>query len=459
MSGNIRNMTEGKPGKLILSFALPLMFGNIFQQLYTVMDTLIVGRALGVNALAALGAADWLNWMILGIITGFTQGFSILISQEFGARNMERLRKVIGNSIVLAISCSVLLLAGSELIAHPVLIFLDTPEDVLPISLTYLRIMFAGAPIVMAYNMLASILRALGDGKTPLKAMLIASVVNIVLDLFFVIVLKTGVGGAAIATLIAQVLASVICLRAILRTDILKLEQKHFKPDASLCRKLIYLGTPMAAQNTIIAVGGLIVQSIVNGYGVLFIAGFTATNKLYGILEIAATSYGYSMTTYVGQNLGAGNWERIRRGVHSAALIAFVTSLVISVSMLLFGRFLVGSFITGTPEETLAATNIAYHYLTIMSLLLSILYILHLYRAALQGMGNTLMPMVSGIAEFIMRTLAALLLPRMIGQDGIFYAEVLAWVGADIILLAAYYRIMAKHRHKENVLLPEVLDD
>lgn len=446
MSRNIKNMTEGRPGKLILSFAIPLMFGNIFQQLYTVMDTLIVGRILGVKALAALGASDWLNWMILGIITGFAQGFSILIAQEFGARHEERLKKVIGNAVILSAVFAVLLTVGSQWAAKPVLRFLDTPGDVLPSSLIYLRIMFAGVPIVMAYNLLASILRALGDGKTPLRAMLAASVVNIGLDVLFVAGFHTGVGGAAAATLLAQALASLICLKAILKTEVLHLNKKHFRPDRSLIIKLTALGTPMAFQNTIIAVGGLVVQSIVNSYGVLFIAGFTATNKMYGILEVAATSYGYAMTTYVGQNLGAGRFDRIRKGVRSATVIALVTSIVISACMLLFGRALVGSFITGSPSEIQTATDIAYHYLSIMSWLLSILYLLHLYRSALQGMSDTVMPMVSGIAEFLMRTLSALLLPHALGQEGIFYAEILAWIGADIILLPTYFYRITRHR-------------
>ena len=446
MSKNIKNMTEGRPGKLILAFALPLMFGNIFQQLYTVMDTLIVGRVLGVKALAALGASDWLNWMILGIITGFTQGFSILMAQEFGAQHHERLKKVIGNSVILSIFFAVLLTAVSQAAAAPILRFLGTPEDVLPISLAYLRIMFAGVPIVMAYNLLASILRALGDGKTPLRAMLAASVVNIGLDILFVAGLHTGVGGAAAATLLAQTLAALICLRAIMKTEVLNLKREHFRLDRPLCTKLTALGTPMAAQNTIIAVGGLVVQSIVNSYGVLFIAGFTATNKLYGILEVAATSYGYAMTTYTGQNLGAGRWDRIRHGVRSATFIAVITSMVISACMLLFGRLLVGSFITGTPSEIQTATDIAYHYLSIMSWPLSILYLLHLYRSALQGMGDTVMPMVSGIAEFLMRTLSALLLPRLFGQEGIFYAEILAWAGADVILLTTYFKRISRHK-------------
>ena len=438
MSKSTQVMTAGKPWKLILGLALPLMFGNIFQQLYTVVDTMVVGRILGVQALAALGASDWLNWMILGMVSGFAQGFCILAAQKFGAGKTEELREAVGASVTLSVISAVVIEVAAQALVTPLLRLLDTPADILPTALLYLRILFAGIPIVMAYNLLASLLRALGDGRTPLQAMVVASILNILLDILFVAGFHMGVGGAAAATLIAQAVASLYCLRVILRLEILRIRPAHLRPDRRLVWQLFALGTPMAAQNTIIAIG-LVIQSIVNGYGVIFIAGYTATNKLYGILEIAATSYGYAMVTYVGQNLGAGLGDRIRKGVRHAVGIALATSVVIAVVMLLAGRILVGSFIKGTPQETAAATDIAYHYLVIMSVFLPILYLLHLYRSSLQGMGDTVLPMVSGIAEFVMRTGSALTLPRLLGQEGIFYAEILAWVGADMILITAYY--------------------
>ena len=205
---------------------------------------------------------------------------------------------------------------------------------------------------------------------------------------------------------------------------------------------MFILGLPMAFQNSIISIGGMIVQTVVNGFGVIFIAGFTATNKLYGILEIAATSYGYAMTTYVGQNMGAGEYARIRKGVRAALLVAMVTSAVIAICMLVFGRGILGFFLSGEKQVVDQAMTIAYRYLAIMSICLPILYLLHIIRSALQGMGNTVLPMASGIAEFVMRALAALLFPRVIGERGIFYAEVTAWAGADVILVCSYFLIL-----------------
>lgn len=440
----IQSMTQGRPAKLIFTFAIPLMLGNVCQQLYTVVDTAIVGQALGVNALAALGAADWLNWLVLGVIQGFAQGFSIHMAQRFGANDEEGLNRSIGATISIAAVFSVLLLIVSQATMDPILRAMNTPEEVIGGAFTYLRIMFAGIPIIMAYNVLASILRALGDSRTPLYAMLIASVLNIALDLLFVMVFHWGIAGAVIATVIAQLFAALYCLRAVLRIRIIRLKKAYFLPDPVLARRLLGLGLPVAAQNMIIAIGGMVVQSVVNRYGVLFVAGFTATNKLYGILEIAATSFGYAVTTYVGQNLGAGLLGRIRKGMHSATWIALLTSAVITAAVLLLGRFMVALFISGTPEEVALSTDVAVHYLNIMSICLSVLYMLHIYRSALMGLGDTVMPMASGIVEFVMRIGVALILPVLMGQEGIFYAEVVAWAGAAILLVATYFVRMKK---------------
>ncbi len=444
MASHVKNMTEGRPVPLIFSFAIPLMIGNVFQQLYTVVDTMVVGKALGVSALAALGAADWMNWMMLGIIQGFTQGFGILLAQEFGAKRYDNLRRSVGNSAVLSLLSAIVLLGTGQLLARPVLELLNTPARILPDALLYLRIMYLGIPVVMAYNLLASILRSLGDGQTPLHAMIVAAATNIFLDLLFVLVLGFGIAGAAIATLIAQLISSLFCLYHIRKIDILTLQKADFRPSGRLPLRLLMLGFPMAFQNAIISVGGMIVQFVVNGFGVLFIAGFTATNKLYGVLEVAATSYGYAMVTYTGQNLGAKRTDRIRKGVKSAILIALLTSLFIALLMLFFGKEILSWFISGTPEEFEQTLQIAYYYLAVMSICLPILYILHITRSAIQGMGNTILPLVSGIAEFVMRAVTAVFLPMLIGEHGIFYAEIMAWTGAVVILIISYFIVIRK---------------
>lgn len=445
----LRNMTSGPPGRLILSFALPLMLGNLFQQFYTIADAAIVGQVLGVSGIAAVGAAEWIIWMMQGIIQGFTQGFAIQMSQDFGAQQYKKLRNAIVNSAFLSAASAVILLAGGQIFAVWMLDILHTPETVWADTILYMRTMFWGIPVVMAYNLFASILRSLGDGKTPLYAMICASFINIGLDLLFVPALHMGVFGAAAATVLAQCCSSLFCLAKILHIDILKPEREDLTITPALHVRLMKLGMPMAFQNFIISVGGMIVQSVVNGFGVAFIAGFTATNKLYGMLEVAGTSYGFAMTTYTGQNLGAGKTSRIRAGYREALVIAVITSVVIAAVMIFAGKWILLCFINGDEKTTADTLAIAYHYLFIMSVFLPVLYYLHVTRSCIQGLGNTVLPMVSGCAEFGMRTGAALLLPMVLGKNGIFYAEIAAWAGADIILFFSFYYCMRKQNKKE----------
>lgn len=435
---SVRTMTVGRPGPLIFSFALPLMVGNLFQQLYTVADAMIVGRALGMDALGSVGAAEWVVWLMLGIVQGFTQGFSIQMAQDFGAGKYNRLRAVLTNSLFLASVITVLMVAAGQGFAAPVLRLLKTPDSVFVGAEGYMRVMFWGIPLTMAYNYLSSVLRALGDSKTPLQAMVVAALTNIGLDLLFVVGFRFGVPSAAAATVIAQGCAGLFCLIRIRRIDVLALSQEDLILESGACLRLMSLGLPMALQNTVIAVGGMTIQSVVNSYGDFFLAGFTATNKLYGLLEVAATSYGFAMTTYTGQNWGAGQPDRVRRGYRDAMAIAMVTSAVIMAVMLLAGRLILRCFLSGEPRAVEEALAIAYRYLFIMSICLPVLYYLHITRSCIQGLGNTVLPMVSGVAEFVMRTGSALLLPLILGQDGIFYAEVSAWIGADVVLFFSF---------------------
>lgn len=448
MAPRISKLTEGTPLPLLLRFSLPLMAGNIFQQLYTVVDTMIVGKALGVGALAALGAGDWINWMVLGIIQGITQGFGILMANEFGANRTDDLRRVIGCSAVLSAISALVLLGIMQWAGRPLLNLLQTPTAVIDNALLYLRIMFFGIPIVMFYNLLACILRSLGDSKTPLTAMIVAALCNIGLDLLFVLVFRWGIAGAAIATLIAQMISGLYCLLRLRTVPFMKMQRSDYRLRACMAGQLLKLGFPMALQNTLIAIGGMIIQMIVNGFGVVFIAGFTATNKLYGVLEVAALSYGYAMVTYVGQNVGAKKLDRIRSGMKSALVLSVATSLLITAIMIIFGRGIVGSFISGTPKEIKEATRVAYTYLCVMSSCLPILYVLYIVRSAIQGMGDTLLPMVSGIAELLMRTSGVLLLPAILGEFGIYISEVLAWTGADCVLIPSYLITFSKLKRK-----------
>ncbi|MBQ8640989.1 MAG: MATE family efflux transporter [Clostridia bacterium] len=437
----LKTMTSGSPARLIFLFALPLMLGNIFQQCYTVVDTIIVGRGVGMDALAALGSVDWLNWMILGIVMGFTQGFSVRMAQKFGEGDKIGLRRTIGLAARLTIIITLITAVLAQVLLPLFLHLLRVPAELRPMSELYIRILFAGVPCLMFYNFTSSVIRAVGDGRTPLIAMIAASITNIVLDSAAVFGLGWGIAGAAAATVFSQALAGTICAVKIWRTPDLRFTRADMKPDRKITAELLKLGYPVSIQYTIIHIGGMIVQSVVNGFGTVFIAGFTATNKLYGLLEICAISYGNAVTTYVGQNVGAGQFDRVKKGVNAALLISALTSAVISTVMITFGRQITMLFISSdSPAEEAAAGEIAYQYLFLMSAFLLVLYLLYIYSNALRGMGNTIIPMFSGAAEFVMRVGVALLVGLAgLPENWIFAAEFSAWTGATILLSISYY--------------------
>lgn len=436
----MNDMTKGSPLKLILMFSLPLMLGNILQEFYTIVDTIIVGQFLGVKALASMGAAGWIQWMILTIVVGFAQGFSIKIANLYGANDHEGISKTVGNIIIVSVIIGFCLTVGWQLVITPILKLLQTPDDIIYGAITYLRVMAGGIGVTLMYNLLSCILRAFGNSKTPLIAMVIAASINVGLDLLFVCVFHMGIAGAAIATILAQLFAGLFCLVVLYEQKLFVLKREHFIARQHLIKELIKLGLPLALQNGIISIGGMIVQFVVNGYGFIFVAGFTATNKLYGLLETAAISFGYALTTYNGQNYGAKEYQRIRDGVKIAAIVSIVTSIIIGLIMIFMGRNILMMFVSGNPSEVKVVLEVAYRYLFIMALCLPILYILHTYRNALQGLGNTVIPMISGVVELVMRVGVALFLPMLIGQDGIYYAEVVAWSGAALLLYISYKR-------------------
>lgn len=437
------NMTRGKPLGLLVRFALPLMFGNMFQQLYTVVDTAIVGRGVGMDALAALGSVDWLNWMMLGFAQGFTSGFSVRVAQKFGEGDREGMQSFMGLSALLTAVLAVVCTLIGQLGLSAFLTLLQVPSELRAMATVYTRILFAGLAGVFFFNYCSAMLRAVGDSKTPLIAMMAAALVNIALDIVAVFVLQWGVVGAAVATVSSQVLSGVICWVKICRTPQLKFTKSHLKPQRNRLNNLLKIGFPAAAKNLVIAVGGMAVMAVVNAFGTAFIAGVTASNKLYGLLEIAALSYGYAITTYVGQNYGAMRYDRIFAGMKAATVLSLLTSVVIMAVMLLLGRPITMLFISAEdPALALEAGEVAYNYLRTMAVCLPVLYSLYLLMSALQGLGDTVRPMVSGIVELVMRLAVAGLVAYTGYASGIFLAEVTAWIGSTVYLFYHYRKRM-----------------
>ena len=439
-----KDMTTGKIVPMLIAFALPIMGGNLFQQLYTVVDTMIVGRFLGVSALAAVGSGGWMTWLLLGAIMGMNEGFANPAAQAFGAGDKERVRKTMANSFVLSAIISVVLMVTGQLVMIPMMKLLNIPAEIFDMALIYLRIYYFGAPVMMAYNFAACHLRALGNSKDPVVAVVIASIANIILDILFVGPLGMGVAGAVIATVVAQVFAAIYSFTCLFKIDFVRFTKEDFALQRDLCGKLLYMGLPMAFQNVVVSVGGIILQLVVNLYGIAFIAGWTATSRLYGLLEIVGLSLAYALTTFVGQNRGAGKIDRAREGIRKAMILALGASVIMAVLFILFGKYVLMLFISGTPQEVEATMNVAYRYLATMSACLPTLYCLHDIKCALVGLGNSTCPMWSGVAELVMRVSGAFVLPYLWGENALFFAEPLAWIGADIVMLIGYFVYIRK---------------
>lgn len=429
-----KDMTAGNPFVLLFGFAFSLMIGNVFQQLYTFVDTMIVGNYLGVTALAALGAAEWLVFVMFGCVQGITQGFSISMAKRFGTHDEEELKKDAGSSIFLCLVLGILFTIVGLILCKPVLRLLNTPQDIMEMAHTYLRTLYGGVCISFCYNMLAAFLRAAGDSRTPLVAVSLAAVCNIILDLLFVVVLHFGVFGAALATLLSQLFSAGYCLWAIRRGGFVRLGREDFRIRPERLGQLLFLGLPMGLQNVITGLGGVAVQSVINGFGTIFVAGFTAANKLYGLLETAAVSYSYAVVSYTGQNAGAGDRQRVKTGFGAACVLGVITSALMSSIMLTFGRLILSCFLSG-EESVLAQTlEIGFAFLKILSAFFWLLYLLYIVRACVQGMGNTLLPMCSSFLQLVMRVGCAFFLTKKIGQTGVFWGEVCAWLLADVFL-------------------------
>ncbi len=438
------DMTKGRPLSLIFRFSLPLMLSGLLQQFYMIVDSIIVGRGVGIHALASLGAADWINCFFLWGIQGLTQGFSIPVALAVGAAERHALRRTVAMIVYICVISAVILTAVSLLSITPLLHLLRTELAIMGGAQLYLCVLFSGTAVVLAYNMSAAILRCMGDSKSPLFAMVIAAFFNIGLDLLFVMVFRWGIFGAALATVISQGISFLFCLWRLRSMEDLWLQPEDRRADWETIRHLCRLGLPVGLQNAVIAIGGMVVQFVLNGFGFLFVAGFTATNKLLGMLESTAIAFGYAMTTYMGQNRGARKVKRIDAGIHSVLLLSVLFAVLLSAASLLWGRNVLSLFVSSEDADAGKVIGIAYQYLTLMAAMLWSLYLLHAYRSSLQGLGNTTVPMMSGVMEFVMRVSVALILPQLIGQTGIFFAEVSAWAGAALLLIVFYYAKIRK---------------
>ena len=419
-----KDLTSGAPLRVIALFALPLVLGNLFQQFYSLADTIIVGRFVGVSALASVGATGSVNYLILGFASGLCSGFAIPIAQDFGARDLAALRRDVANAAWLCAGGAVVLTVGTVALTRPIMQLMQTPADIIDGACTYIGWIFAGIPFVFLYNMGSAVMRALGDSKTPLYFLILTSVLNVGLDLYFILQFDMGVLGAALATDISQAVSGVAgLLYMIRRFTVLKMQPGESRPDAAVCRRLLAMGVPMGLQCSITAIGSVIMQSAVNVLGSTAVAAVTAAGKVQNLLSVPMESVGTAMATYAGQNLGASSLERVRRGTRSAMGMIVAYSLAALAALRFCDVLILGLFLDTSAEPTIVA--MAQEYMRMNSYFFIPLGALIVWRYVIQGLGYSTLAMMAGVAEMVARTVVALSNPA-------------AWVGACVFLYPAY---------------------
>lgn len=437
-----KDMTKGSPMRLILGFAVPLLFGLIFQQFYSMVDTIIVGHYLGVDALAAVGATGSVNFLIIGFCMGVCSGFAIPIAQEFGAKHEENLRRYVANCVWLSVIFAVLMTVAVVILCRPILQAMRTPADIIDGSYKYIVVIFLGIPVTYLYNMTAAILRSLGDSKTPVIFLVMAAIINIFLDLLCIIVFRMGVEGAAVATVVSQALAGICCLVFMYKKfDILKLSRDEWRWNRDCVGKLCGMGIPMGLQYSITAIGSVVLQSAVNGIGSDAVAAVTAGSKLSMLLMCPFDAMGSTMATYGGQNVGAGDLGRVDQGLKSCTILGLAYSVIAAGLAYLLGDNLLLLFLDA--GETAIIAN-AYDFIKMNTLFYFPLALVNIVRFLIQGMGFSKLAVFAGAFEMLARGLAGFVLVPYFGFQAVCFANPLAWIFADIFLIPAFFYVRRK---------------
>jgi len=445
------DLTKGSITSSILGFYFPMLLTNMLQQLYTVVDTAIVGKGLGDDKLGAVGNMSSLTFLIFGFATGLANGFSVIISQSFGARNGEKLRKSVAATVKLFIFFSVVLTSLSVGFLPNLLTLIQTDASIMKDGLIYGYIIFGGLTVTLSYNLCSGILRALGDSKTPFFAIIVSSVINVVLDILLIFGFKTGVEGAAIATVVSQVASTLICFNKIRNIDELRFSHEDFLQSGGLIGELISNGLPMALMNSITAIGCIVLQYFVNGLGLAYTEAYSAYSKFINLFSQPACTAGFTISAFTSQNYGAKEYNRIRAGVKVCLGIATVAYLVLGSLMVFIPRQLALIMLNGDE-----AISLTVRYLIPSGIMIFAVDYLFIFRSAVQGMGKPVIPMISGIAEMLIRVVVVFMLIESIGFMSTAYAQIAAWVGALIMNFSAYVfyirKVTVKSEHRKFAL-------
>ena len=448
----VKDMTNGSPSKHILGFAVPMLFGMLFQQFYNLVDTIIVGKTLGVEALAGVGATGSINFMIIGFCMGVCNGFVIPVAQCFGAKKPSDLRKYVFNGYICSVVFAIVLTLASVIFCRKILIVMNTPADIIDHAYNYIVVIFIGIPTVFLYNMVSGVIRSLGDSKTPVVFLVLSSIINVVLDFFLILVCKMGVAGAGWATATSQLISGLTCLIYMYKKyDILKGDKSERILDRRFITNLCMNGVPMGLQYSITAIGSTILQAAVNTLGSTYVAAMTAGSKMFNFTCCPFDALGSTMATYAGQNVGAAKIKRLGQGVRSAMIIGSVYSVLSLIALYFTTDYIALLFVNASETTIIALTR---QFILASACFYIPLTGVNVVRFCIQGMGFSVFAISAGILEMIGRAFAAIILIPNIGFMGACLASPIAWIAADAFLFPAFIhcakKLNARHNIKSN---------
>ena len=445
----VKDMTNGSPSKHILGFAVPMLFGMLFQQFYNLVDTIIVGKTLGVEALAGVGATGSINFMIIGFCMGVCNGFVIPVAQCFGAKKPADLRKYVFNGYICSIVFAIVLTLASVIFCRRILIIMNTPADIIDHAYNYIVVIFIGIPTVFLYNMVSGVIRSLGDSKTPVVFLVLSSIINVVLDFFLILVCKMGVAGAGWATVTSQLISGLTCLIYMYKKyDILKGDKSERVLDRRFITNLCMNGVPMGLQYSITAIGSTILQAAVNTLGSTYVAAMTAGSKMFNFTCCPFDALGSTMATYAGQNVGAAKIKRLSQGVRSAMIIGSVYSVLSLIALYFTTDYIALLFVNASETTIIALTR---QFILASACFYIPLTGVNVVRFCIQGMGFSVFAISAGILEMIGRAFAAIILIPSIGFMGACLASPIAWIAADAFLFPAFIHCAKKLNARHNI--------
>lgn len=444
------DLTNGRPMKVIFLYTIPLLLGNFFQQFYSFIDTLIVGRTISVDALASVGATGGLTALIIGFAQGITSGLAILTAKNYGAGDYEGVRKSFASGIIISLAITVVFTIIAVIIAYPLLVIMQTPKELLHDAFIFLEIIFAGIFSFVGFDFLANTMRSLGNTRVPLFFLIVSTVLNIMLELIFILVFHMGVAGAGLATITAQTITFVI-LYIYIRINIpyLILSKSDFRIDKAEIKELLGISMPMGFQSSIIAIGSIILQFMLNTLGANAVAAYTVAGRIEQIATLPAMSFGISLVNYTAQNLGAEKFHRILKGVKEGIILSVGSSATIGILLVFFGKNISQLFMSGYQPKILDLIQLYYYFNGTMYFVLSILFIV---RYTLQGLGNQKAPTIAGVAELLMRVFVSVVLIKAFGFLGAAMANPLAWIGSTLVLIGTWNLTIKELRKKRNQL-------